>query len=313
MAVTFRISELAADLAVTTRTIRFYEEQGLISPSRRGHERIYTPQERHLLRIALTGKQLGLTLADCRELLALFQADNTNAPTHDELHHQLERVAHYQQFLSEQKRAINTLSSTLNDIKSRCQPSFDTRHAKAEEHSSDKEPSTSYTSERNDSGAALTQHTDKVSEAQEAPYLATDIAHNSAIISDAIEKREMPAAQSDAREKPHVAPIESHLSTAHQHNRRESSSAHEPAAPAPQQNNDTNSFPSQEYPSSGAASPTQTEAFSKPLADDLDLFAPLEKGLDEKEHSLEKQVPDALPEETLDIVVEDDGQLGFLL
>ncbi|BBG28911.1 MerR family transcriptional regulator [Zymobacter palmae] len=120
MAVTFRISELAADLAVTTRTIRFYEEQGLISPSRRGHERIYTPQERHLLRIALTGKQLGLTLADCRELLALFQADDPATPD-AELNEQLERVAHYQQFLSEQKRAISTLTSTLNDIKARCQ------------------------------------------------------------------------------------------------------------------------------------------------------------------------------------------------
>ena len=120
MAVTFRISELAADLAVTTRTIRFYEEQGLISPSRRGHERIYTPQERHLLRIALTGKQLGLTLADCRELLALFQADDPATPD-TELNEQLERVAHYQQFLSEQKRAISTLTSTLNDIKARCQ------------------------------------------------------------------------------------------------------------------------------------------------------------------------------------------------
>ena len=118
MAVTFRISELAADLAVTTRTIRFYEEQGLISPSRRGHERIYTPHERQLLRIALTGKQLGLTLAECRELLILFQADSTEMSA-EQRHEQQERIAHYQQFLSEQKRAISMLTSTLNDMKAR--------------------------------------------------------------------------------------------------------------------------------------------------------------------------------------------------
>ena len=118
MAVTYRISELAADLAVTTRTIRFYEEQGLISPSRRGHERIYTPHERQLLRIALTGKQLGLTLAECRELLILFQADSAEM-SGEQRHEQQERIAHYQQFLSEQKRAISTLASTLNNMRAR--------------------------------------------------------------------------------------------------------------------------------------------------------------------------------------------------
>lgn len=132
MAVTYRISELAADLAVTTRTIRFYEEQGLISPSRRGHERIYTLQERHLLRIALTGKQLGLPLAECRELLELFQTDDP-AISDEQLHEQLGRVAHYQQFLSEQKRAITTLAATLGEIKMRCQQVFDSRLAESEE------------------------------------------------------------------------------------------------------------------------------------------------------------------------------------
>ena len=134
MAVTYRISELAADLAVTTRTIRFYEEQGLISPSRRGHERIYTPQERHLLRIALTGKQLGLPLAECRELLELFQADDP-AMADEQLQQQIERVSHYQQFLSEQKRAIATLATTLSDIKTRCQQLSGTRSADSEKSS----------------------------------------------------------------------------------------------------------------------------------------------------------------------------------
>lgn len=131
MAVTYRISELAADLAVTTRTIRFYEEQGLIAPSRRGHERIYTPYERRLLRIALTAKQLGMPLAECRDLLALYQTDDAHA-TNEHLHQQRERLQRYQQFLDEQQRAIAVLNEALGEINARFQRQCDSRLAKAE-------------------------------------------------------------------------------------------------------------------------------------------------------------------------------------
>ena len=308
MAVTFRISELAADLAVTTRTIRFYEEQGLISPSRRGHERIYTTQERHLLRIALTGKQLGLTLAECRELLELFQTDDANVPSHDELHQQLDRVAHYQQFLSEQKRAIGTLTSTLNEIKSRCQRSFDTRLAMTEAIPSGEEqpslfnvPSSekerpSYTSEEEDaSDTTLIRHTDdEVTETDIASDPTIGIVSNDAVISDTTENEnvEISVGLSAAQQKePHVAPAKQHARSTHQHDHAKLSSTDRPSLPEM----------------------TQKGTAPMPDSNDLDLFAPLENDLGQAQQPSEKQHSEASPVETPDVVVEDDGQLGFLL
>ena len=68
MAVTYTISQLAAEFDVTTRTIRFYEDQGLISPSREGSNRVFSSRDRVRLKLALRGKRLGFSLAEIREL-----------------------------------------------------------------------------------------------------------------------------------------------------------------------------------------------------------------------------------------------------
>ena len=77
---TYSISELARELDVTTRTIRFYEEQGMLSPTRRGQERIYTPKDRVALKLILRGKRIGFSLAECKSLIELYdpQGDNRN-------------------------------------------------------------------------------------------------------------------------------------------------------------------------------------------------------------------------------------------
>ena len=59
---TYSISNLAAEFGVTTRTIRFYEEKGLLQPRRDGTRRIYSPADRTKLRLILRGKRLGLSL-----------------------------------------------------------------------------------------------------------------------------------------------------------------------------------------------------------------------------------------------------------
>ena len=62
MSTTYSISELAREFDVTTRTIRFYEDEGLLNPERRGQTRIYSPRDRVLLKLILRGKRLGLSL-----------------------------------------------------------------------------------------------------------------------------------------------------------------------------------------------------------------------------------------------------------
>ena len=72
MSTTYTISELAKEFGVTTRTIRFYEDQGLLSPKREGTNRVFSPRDRVRLKLALRGKRLGFSLAEIRELFELY-------------------------------------------------------------------------------------------------------------------------------------------------------------------------------------------------------------------------------------------------
>jgi DNA-binding transcriptional MerR regulator len=66
------VGELADELGVTTRTLRFYEAEGLISPARNGQNRVYTARDRARLRLILRGKRFGMTLEECREIVDMY-------------------------------------------------------------------------------------------------------------------------------------------------------------------------------------------------------------------------------------------------
>lgn len=71
---TFKISELAKEFAITTRSIRFYEDMGLIEPERKGTVRIYHRRDKIRLKLIMRGKRLGFSLAEIRELFELYDA-----------------------------------------------------------------------------------------------------------------------------------------------------------------------------------------------------------------------------------------------
>src|SRR6266581_1074604 len=73
----YSIAELAREFAITARTIRFYEDEGLIKPKRQGLTRLYSAHDRVRLSWILRGKRLGFSLAEIRELLDLYQVDRT--------------------------------------------------------------------------------------------------------------------------------------------------------------------------------------------------------------------------------------------
>lgn len=73
----FSIGELAAELSLSPRAIRFYEDQGLLSPQRAGTTRIYSKRDRARLQLILRGKRLGFSLSDIREFLNLYDADRS--------------------------------------------------------------------------------------------------------------------------------------------------------------------------------------------------------------------------------------------
>ena len=72
MTTSYTISELAREFGVTNRTIRHYEDEGLLSPRREGMNRLFGTRDRVRLKLALRGKRLGFSLAEIRELFNLY-------------------------------------------------------------------------------------------------------------------------------------------------------------------------------------------------------------------------------------------------
>jgi DNA-binding transcriptional MerR regulator len=110
-AATYSISELASEFNITTRTIRFYEDQGLLTPRRQGRNRVYDRRDRTRLRLALRGKRLGLSLSEIKEILELF--DTTPQSEQKQLHYFLQTLDKHRHSLEQQK---NDLEAVLADI-----------------------------------------------------------------------------------------------------------------------------------------------------------------------------------------------------
>ena len=84
------VGELAEELGVTTRTLRFYEAEGLLSPRRQGTARVYSVRDRTRLRLILRGKRFGMSLADIAEVIDIY--DGAASSERRQLHTLLERL-----------------------------------------------------------------------------------------------------------------------------------------------------------------------------------------------------------------------------
>lgn len=109
----FSVTELARDLGVTPRTIRFYEDQGLISPQRAGNTRVYTHRDRARMILILRGKQLGFSLRDIKEYLDLYVVDTTQS---EQLQHLVKKARERITQLEGQLQAVKTTLQELRDI-----------------------------------------------------------------------------------------------------------------------------------------------------------------------------------------------------
>ena len=75
-----RIGDLAREFDLTTRAIRFYEDCGMLAPQRHGRTRVYSARDRTRLKLTLRGKRLGLTLAQVKELVDMYESPRDSAP-----------------------------------------------------------------------------------------------------------------------------------------------------------------------------------------------------------------------------------------
>ncbi len=107
------VTQLARDLGITARTIRFYEDKGLISPQRAGSTRVYTARNRARMSLILRGKRLGFSLREIKDYLDLYDVDQTRS---EQIKLLLTGVHKRLESLREQRREIETTINELEDI-----------------------------------------------------------------------------------------------------------------------------------------------------------------------------------------------------
>jgi DNA-binding transcriptional MerR regulator len=109
----YSVTELAQELGITPRTLRFYEDKGLLKPQRVGGNRVYLSRDRARLILILRGKRLGFTIREISEYLDLYDAD----PTHRT---QIDRLLHLVQdrirLLEQQREALEETLDELHEI-----------------------------------------------------------------------------------------------------------------------------------------------------------------------------------------------------
>ena len=115
--VVYSIGDLSREFGVTTRTIRFYEDQGLLSPTRDGQNRIYAIRDRIRLKLILRGKRLGFSLKEINKLIELYDAPEGEA---GQLRSFIEKIHARRTELLAQKEDIVHVLDELNTLERRC-------------------------------------------------------------------------------------------------------------------------------------------------------------------------------------------------
>lgn len=117
---TYTITELAREFDITARAIRFYEDQGLLSPSREGaggRNRVYTPRDRTRLKLTLRGKRLGLSLSEIKSLVDMYESPKD---TSAQMHRFLGVLNQHRVTLEQQREDIEMALSELSAHEDEC-------------------------------------------------------------------------------------------------------------------------------------------------------------------------------------------------
>ena len=116
-AASFTIGQLAREFDITARTLRFYEDKGLIAPRRRGRQRIYSRRDRARLKLILQGKRVGFALSEIKEMLDLYDLrDGQETQMRVSLQRFRERIAGLERQRHEIDQAIDDLNRTCTVI-----------------------------------------------------------------------------------------------------------------------------------------------------------------------------------------------------
>ncbi|HJW25735.1 MAG TPA: MerR family DNA-binding transcriptional regulator [Rhodocyclaceae bacterium] len=121
---TFGISDLAKEFGITPRTIRFWEDQGLLSPQREGRNRVFSRRDRAHLKMALRGKRLGLSLAEIKDLIGMYETSQDGTSQLQECLRVLDRR---RAALEQQQEDIEAMLAEIEQFESQCRQELDRR------------------------------------------------------------------------------------------------------------------------------------------------------------------------------------------
>ncbi len=125
-AVIFAISDLAREFGITPRTIRFWEDQGILSPQREGSKRVFTRRDRARLKMALRGKRLGLSLAEIKDLIGMYASTEDETP---QLLECLRVMSKRREALQQQREDIEAMLAEIAQFEQQCQQELARRDA----------------------------------------------------------------------------------------------------------------------------------------------------------------------------------------
>ena len=117
----FSISELSQEFDVTTRAIRFYEDEGLLEPHRQGRQRVYSSRDRVRLKLILRGKRLGFSLSEIGDIIDMYDSEPGEV---GQLQYFIEKISVRRKTLKQQRNDIEVTLKELDGIEKQCRKSM---------------------------------------------------------------------------------------------------------------------------------------------------------------------------------------------
>jgi len=113
----YTITELTREFGVSTRTLRFYEDEGLIHPERRGRTRLFRPADRHLIKEILRGRRIGFTISEIREIIQVYKDPPGEM---GQLQLLMRKVSEKRDELRQKRRDIDETLAELDNVEEAC-------------------------------------------------------------------------------------------------------------------------------------------------------------------------------------------------
>jgi DNA-binding transcriptional MerR regulator len=113
----YSITELTREFEISTRTLRFYEDEGLLQPLRRGRTRLFRPSDRHLVKQIMRGKRLGFSINEIREIIQMYREPPGEA---GQLKLLIKRIEEKRNDLRQKRRDLEETLAELDQAEESC-------------------------------------------------------------------------------------------------------------------------------------------------------------------------------------------------